>query len=233
MERTEFDSDKKQFISWMNDNYGKLSDGDRKRLLDYGELIIERGASLGLVSRKDLPRLFMRHLREVAAPAFVGLARPGSRVVDIGSGAGLPGIPLAILRPDLDIVLVEPRHRRAGFLERTVMQLGLKQTRVVMASLDAFAPNPTRALVQPGGFPGRELDAAYGEIARRDHGPRGGLHPFRGSGSGASRCPSRAHRERIPSGHPGLAPIHVGGAAKLPVKVPAGPAGRSGWRCFT
>jgi 16S rRNA (guanine(527)-N(7))-methyltransferase RsmG len=150
MERAEFDSDKKLFISWMSDNYKELSDGDRKRLLDYGELIIERGASLGLVSRKDLPRLFMRHLREVAAPAFVGLARPGSRVVDIGSGAGLPGIPLAILRPDLDIVLVEPRHRRAGFLERTVMQLGLKQTRVVMASLDAFVRSRPEPLFSVG-----------------------------------------------------------------------------------
>ncbi len=139
MESTEFDSDKKSFISWLYDNHKELLDADRGRLLDYGELIIERGASLGLVSRKDLPRLFMRHLREVAAPVFVGLAKPGSRVVDVGSGAGLPGIPLAILRPDLEIVLVEPRHRRAGFLERTVMQLGLKRTRVVMASLDAFA----------------------------------------------------------------------------------------------
>jgi 16S rRNA (guanine527-N7)-methyltransferase len=57
--------------------------------------------------------------------AIAGLVPQGSSVVDVGSGAGLPGIPLAILRPDLDVVLLEPLLRRADFLTGVVEELGL------------------------------------------------------------------------------------------------------------
>jgi 16S rRNA (guanine527-N7)-methyltransferase len=68
-------------------------------------------------------RLWDRHLLNSAA---VGeLLDPGERVVDIGSGAGLPGIPLAIARPDLEIVLLEPLLRRSEFLNEAIGELGL------------------------------------------------------------------------------------------------------------
>lgn len=57
---------------------------------------------------------------------------PGASVVDVGSGAGLPGIPLAILRPDLKMTLLEPLLRRANFLELTVAELGLADRIVVV-----------------------------------------------------------------------------------------------------
>jgi 16S rRNA (guanine527-N7)-methyltransferase len=68
-------------------------------------------------------RLWDRHLLN---SAVVGeLLDPGERVVDIGSGAGLPGIPLAIARPDLELVLLEPLLRRSEFLTEVVAELGL------------------------------------------------------------------------------------------------------------
>jgi 16S rRNA (guanine(527)-N(7))-methyltransferase RsmG len=138
MKEPEFDKDRKSFMAWLGRNYSDLLESDRGRLLDYGAMVLQRSEGLGLISRADRPRFHMRHLREVAAPVFVKLPEREARVVDIGSGAGLPGIPLAILRPDVSVVLVEPRHRRAAFLERAVLQLGLKRVEVVTASLDAF-----------------------------------------------------------------------------------------------
>jgi 16S rRNA (guanine527-N7)-methyltransferase len=70
-----------------------------------------------------MDRLWDRHLLNSAA---VGeLFDPGERIVDIGSGAGLPGLPLAIARPDLAIVLLEPMLRRSDFLREVVAELGL------------------------------------------------------------------------------------------------------------
>ena len=82
----------------------------------YAELLATAGVERGLLGPREVDRLWERHLLNSAA---VGeLLDPGERVVDIGSGAGLPGIPLAIARPDLEIVLLEPLLRRSEFLAR-------------------------------------------------------------------------------------------------------------------
>ncbi len=89
----------------------------------YAEALADAGVAHGLIGPREVDRLWDRHLLNSAA---VGeLLEPGERVVDIGSGAGLPGIPLAIARPDLDIVLLEPLLRRSEFLNEVVGQLGL------------------------------------------------------------------------------------------------------------
>jgi len=83
----------------------------------------------GLVGPREPSRLWTRHVLNsvVVAP----LIPPGARVVDVGTGAGLPGIVLAIARPDLRIDLVEPLERRTTFLSEVVEQLGLTGCRVV------------------------------------------------------------------------------------------------------
>ena len=76
-----------------------------------------------MLGPREVDRIWDRHLLNSAA---VGeLLEQGERVVDIGSGAGLPGIPLAIARPDLDVVLLEPLLRRSEFLTEVVAELGL------------------------------------------------------------------------------------------------------------
>lgn len=89
----------------------------------YVAVLATRGVEWGLIGPREVPRLWERHVLNSAA--ISGLVPEGSTVVDVGSGAGLPGIPLAILRPDLDIVLLEPLLRRADFLTGTVEELGL------------------------------------------------------------------------------------------------------------
>jgi 16S rRNA (guanine527-N7)-methyltransferase len=89
----------------------------------YAAILADAGVERGLIGPREIPRLWDRHLLNSAA---VGeLLEPGERIVDIGSGAGLPGLPLAIARPDLDIVLLEPMLRRSDFLLEVVAELGL------------------------------------------------------------------------------------------------------------
>lgn len=95
----------------------------------YAELLTGPGVERGLLGPREIDRIWERHLLNCAA---IGeLLDPAERVVDIGSGAGLPGIPLAIARPDLHIVLVEPLLRRSEFLREVVAELGLDHVAVV------------------------------------------------------------------------------------------------------
>jgi 16S rRNA (guanine527-N7)-methyltransferase len=92
----------------------------------YADILATAGVERGLIGPRELDRLWDRHLlNSVAIAELVG---EGERVVDIGSGAGLPGIPLAIARPDLKVVLLEPMLRRSEFLLEVVGELGLGVT---------------------------------------------------------------------------------------------------------
>jgi 16S rRNA (guanine527-N7)-methyltransferase len=87
------------------------------------ELLAAVGVERGLIGPREVDRLWDRHLLN---SAVVGEAIPeGARVVDLGSGAGLPGVPLAIARPDLDITLLEPMARRVAWLTEVVDTLSL------------------------------------------------------------------------------------------------------------
>jgi 16S rRNA (guanine527-N7)-methyltransferase len=95
----------------------------------YAALLAGPGTVRGLIGPREVPRLWSRHLLNCAV---VGeLVPAGATVVDVGSGAGLPGLPLAIAWPDLDVVLVEPMARRVDFLREVVAELGLAGVEVV------------------------------------------------------------------------------------------------------
>ena len=89
----------------------------------YAELLATDGVVRGLIGPREAPRLWERHLLNCAVLAE--LLPDGATVCDIGSGAGLPGLVLAIARPDLSVTLVEPLLRRTTFLEEVVAELGL------------------------------------------------------------------------------------------------------------
>jgi 16S rRNA (guanine527-N7)-methyltransferase len=95
----------------------------------YVELLATAGVERGLIGPREGPRLWERHLLNSLA---IEAAIPrGSTLADLGSGAGLPGLVLAIGRPDLEVTLVEPLLRRASFLSEVLEELGLTQVRVV------------------------------------------------------------------------------------------------------
>lgn len=92
----------------------------------YERVLATAGVERGLIGPREVPRLWERHLLNCAVAAE--LIPAGARVVDIGSGAGLPGIPLALARPDLQITLVEPLLRRTSFLEEFLAEATLAVT---------------------------------------------------------------------------------------------------------
>lgn len=95
----------------------------------YAELLADAGVRRGLIGPREVPRLWERHLLNCAVLSEV--VPEGVTVCDVGSGAGLPGIPLALVRPDLKITLLEPLLRRTNFLTEVVELLGLDHVTVV------------------------------------------------------------------------------------------------------
>jgi len=89
----------------------------------YARLLSTDGVVRGLIGPREVGRLWSRHVANCAV--LEELVAPGAVVADVGSGAGLPGLPLALVRPDLSVVLVEPLLRRATFLTEAVDALGL------------------------------------------------------------------------------------------------------------
>ncbi|RDV45924.1 16S rRNA (guanine(527)-N(7))-methyltransferase RsmG [Leifsonia sp. ku-ls] len=105
--------------------------GDRIELVRlFTENLAEQGEERGLIGPLELPRLWSRHILNCAIVA--PLLRPGL-VGDVGSGAGLPGLVLAIARPDVSFVLIEPMERRVAWLTEQVAELALTNVTVVRA----------------------------------------------------------------------------------------------------
>lgn len=102
----------------------------------YARLLATDGVVRGLIGPREVPRLWERHLLNCGALA--NLMPSGATVADIGSGAGLPGLVLAIARPDLQLTLIEPLLRRTTFLDEVVVGLGLSNVRVVRGKAEAM-----------------------------------------------------------------------------------------------
>lgn len=111
--------------------------GDRLYLAErFTALLADTGVSHGLIGPREVPRLWDRHVLNCAVihPAI----ELGQKVIDVGSGAGLPGLALAIARPDLDLHLVEPMLRRTNWLSRAVDELELTNVTVHRGRAEQF-----------------------------------------------------------------------------------------------
>jgi len=95
----------------------------------FAQTLANESDELGLLGPRELDKLWSRHILNSAVVAE--LVRPGDKVADVGSGAGLPGIPMAIARPDAQFVLIEPMERRSSWMLAVVEDLGLKNVRVL------------------------------------------------------------------------------------------------------
>ena len=106
--------------------------GERLPLAErYVAHLSSSGIVRGLIGPREVPRLWSRHVLNCAV--VEELIATGARVADVGSGAGLPGLCLALARPDLQITLIEPLERRVQWLDEVVADLGLTNVRVLRA----------------------------------------------------------------------------------------------------
>jgi 16S rRNA (guanine527-N7)-methyltransferase len=137
-------------------------------LLAYSSLLQQRAVPLGMVSGSDSGRLLDRHVLDSLRAAPIVRDLGAGRVCDLGSGAGLPGVVLAVALPHVEFLLAEARAKRAAFLELAVERLGLGNATVRAGRVEdldirfdsctarAFAPLPrawesARRMLEPGG----------------------------------------------------------------------------------
>ena len=135
---------------------------------EFARILATRGVEQGLIGPHEVPRLWDRHLLNCAVVSEL-IGDRCETLVDIGSGAGLPGIVLAMVRPEIDVTLLEPMERRCRFLAECVTELGLANVTVLRGRAEdvtirtdvvtarAVAPLPRLAelaigVVRPGGM---------------------------------------------------------------------------------
>ena len=99
------------------------------KLDQFAQILIEDGVKLGLIGPREVDRIWDRHILNCAA--ISELITDGQSIIDIGSGAGLPGLVLAILNPNSKVTLIEPMQRRCDFLTKTVEKLDLKNVSIL------------------------------------------------------------------------------------------------------
>jgi 16S rRNA (guanine527-N7)-methyltransferase len=110
---------------------------------EFAEILATTGVERGLIGPREVPRLWGRHLANCAVVAQEATAEipEACTVADVGSGAGLPGLVWALVRPDLQVTVIEPLLRRATFLSQAVTELSLDgRVEVVRARAEDVAP---------------------------------------------------------------------------------------------
>ena len=118
--------------------YGEPSPAQVESLDRYEELLIVEAIPRGMVAASDAGHLHTRHILD-SLRAVAHISAQAGRIVDLGSGAGLPGLPIAVVRPALEVTLTEPRQARVAFLELAVQTLGLPNVRVFPGPAEELA----------------------------------------------------------------------------------------------
>jgi 16S rRNA (guanine527-N7)-methyltransferase len=139
----------------------RLDPGWADALEAYARLLLERAIPMGLVAESDRERIVERHVVDSLRAAR--LFRPEDRLAcDIGSGAGLPGIVLAVALPGCRFRLIEPKKRAAAFLELAIDRMGLRNVDVVTQRVEEVTEASDVATARAFGPPERAWEAAFG-----------------------------------------------------------------------
>jgi len=119
-----------------------LPEGAEAKLLDYLSLLDKWNRVYNLTAVRDTERMVSHHLLDslAAVPFFQGGCSDLIRVLDVGSGGGLPGIPLAIARPELQVTLIDSIAKKTAFLLQAKAELGLANLQVVTGRVEDFRP---------------------------------------------------------------------------------------------
>jgi 16S rRNA (guanine527-N7)-methyltransferase len=126
----------------------ELPAGAPQRLLDYLALLVKWNRTHNLTAIRDPLAMVTHHLLDsLSVLPHLPLAAAGARIADVGSGAGLPGIPLAIARPRWRVALAESSQKKAAFLRQAAIELALDNVEVHEGRVEAWRPQPPFDLV--------------------------------------------------------------------------------------
>jgi 16S rRNA (guanine527-N7)-methyltransferase len=115
------------------------------KLSSYLHLLVKWNGKINLTSEKTSSEILHRHIFD--SLQYARVISPNDNIMDIGSGAGFPGVPLKIVYPSLALTLVESQRKRCSFLESVVFNLALKNTRVVNERAEKISPKPRVGVV--------------------------------------------------------------------------------------
>ena len=119
----------------------QLSDNQLQQFDRYYELLIEWNGKMNLTAITEPQEVAVKHMVDSLTALETGLFAEGATVIDVGTGAGFPGLPLKIYRPDLKLTLMDSLQKRVGFLEAVVEELGLQEVVCVHARAEEGARN--------------------------------------------------------------------------------------------
>jgi 16S rRNA (guanine527-N7)-methyltransferase len=139
------EAEARAYVAGLTDSAGMA------RIETFAALVLAENRNQNLIARASEPHLWQRHIADSAqllenvSRETLG-ANAGGPWLDLGSGPGFPGLVIAALRPNMPVVLVESRARRAAFLETAIAALGLRKCRVEAKRLERVTPFPARAI---------------------------------------------------------------------------------------
>ena len=154
-----------------------LSAAQCARLTAYLTLLAKWNKTYNLTAIRGPHRMVTHHLLDALAVVPHLPASAGLRILDVGSGGGVPGIPLAIARPDAQVVMVDSNHKKAAFLMQAAIELGLPNVESHAVRIEDYAPDAPFDIVISRAF--SDL-AAFAAVAARHLAPRGKLFAMKG-----------------------------------------------------
>jgi len=149
----------------------------RAQLVAYLALLAKWNRTYNLTAIREPERMVTHHLLDALAVLPHLPARPGLRVLDVGSGGGVPGLPLAIVRPDWRVVMVDANHKKAAFLTQAAIELRLANAEAHATRVEDFAPDAPFDVVISRAF--SDL-ATFAATSARHLAPRGWLVAMKG-----------------------------------------------------
>ncbi len=118
-----------------------IKDSQIEKLQIYFELLLKWNKRTNLISKSDESHLIDRHVLESLAVLMVLKIQPGAQIIDIGSGAGFPVLPISLVRPDISFLLVESKRLKSLFLKEVINQLRLDYVHVICDRIENLAEN--------------------------------------------------------------------------------------------
>lgn len=180
----------------------------------YAEHLATTGTEWGLIGPREIDRLWTRHILNCAVVAEY--IEDGDVVGDVGSGAGLPGIPIALLRPEAKVVLIEPMERRVEWLRMVIDDLGLENVRIVRARVEELVDEEMFSVVTARAV---KAMTTLIEWTHEVIGPEGRILALKGASVEAELAKTKKLLKRYRLSQPQIHLVDGGGILDVPSRV--------------